>query len=427
MYHVVASHAQAPLSPDRIFKASAAANQAAAQYGREKIIDATIGVFASDTTNVACLPTVEAVFRSLPMSEICSYAPIIGLPDYLDAAIALTFADNQPTAYIKAVATAGGSGAIHNAVWNYSEIGDTVLTSDWHWEGYNVICEAILRRLDMFALFDDENHFNVEAFSAKMKALLTRQKSLIVILNTPAHNPTGYSLTGAEWEQVLEVCRQSAQDAAKRLILLIDIAYIDYSGEKNSCRAFMRQLHDLPENVMTILAFSMSKSFTLYGQRTGAMIGLSASKAGIDEFEHVNQYSARGTWSNVNRGCMKLLALIYQNKALLAQVEAERKHYYELLIERARLFVAEAAGVGLSILPYVAGFFLIIPADDPEAVHRRLQDDHIFTVPLTKGIRFAICSVPTPQIAGMATKIERSLRAAPAGTASDLGALPIAQ
>ena len=62
------------------------------------------------------------------MNEIAAYAPIAGLPAYLEAVKNLTFADNKPDGYLEAVATAGGTGAIHNTIWNYSEIGDSVLT-----------------------------------------------------------------------------------------------------------------------------------------------------------------------------------------------------------------------------------------------------------------------------------------------------------
>lgn len=61
--------------------------KAVAQFGKEKVTNATIGALLDDQEQLVCLPTVEKVFRSVPMTEIINYAPISGLPDYLDAAI----------------------------------------------------------------------------------------------------------------------------------------------------------------------------------------------------------------------------------------------------------------------------------------------------------------------------------------------------
>ena len=71
-----------------------------------------------------------------------------GNPLDLDAVIDLTFDIHRPEAYIKSIATSGGSGVIHHTVWNYTEIGDTLLTTDWFWGPYRVLCEDALRKLE---------------------------------------------------------------------------------------------------------------------------------------------------------------------------------------------------------------------------------------------------------------------------------------
>lgn len=408
---IAATHAKGKFATDKIFGAAAAANLAVGKYGKDKVVNATIGAILDDNEALVCLPTVEKVFRTLPINEVINYAPIAGLPEFLEAATALTFGDNRPEAYTNAVATSGGSGVLHHTIWNYSEIGEKILTSDWYWGPYKVLCEDALRKLDTFTLFDENQNFNVKAFEAKVNELLVKQNSLVTILNTPAHNPTGYSISDSEWDNILEVVKAAAKDAAKRIVILVDAAYLDYAGEKNECRAFLKKFGNLPDNVLIILAFSMSKSYTMYGQRTGAMIGISRSQAVIKEFADINQYSSRATWSNINRGCMRLLATIYNDKATLAQVEQERAYYYSLIRERSQIFVSEAQAAKLHMLPYIAGFFLTIPAADPDAVCNKLHDDHIFAVPLGKGVRIAVCAVPSAKITGMAGKVAQALAA----------------
>ena len=71
----------------------------------------------------------------------------------------------------------------------------------------------------------------------------------------------------------------------------------------------------------------------------------------------------------------------------------------------------ETAECGLNALPYKAGFFLSIPANDPAAVCDKLQEDLIFAVPLKKGVRVALCAVPAAKMYGMAQKIKHAWEA----------------
>ena len=77
-------------------------------------------------------------------------------PEYLEAAIDITFAGNRPDGFLGAIATAGGTGALRTAVDNYVERGDQVLTSDWFWGTYNVICQELGCSVTNFQLFDEE-------------------------------------------------------------------------------------------------------------------------------------------------------------------------------------------------------------------------------------------------------------------------------
>ena len=343
-------------------------------------------------------------------ADLVSYAPISGLPAYLDAVIDLTFAENKPkNAFFGAVATSGGTGAIHHAIANYAERGDKVLTSDWRWGTYDLICNETGKNLETFKLFDAELNFNITDFAVKVDSLLKNQKSLLVIINSPAHNPTGYALSLDEWEKVLDVLKAQVS-AGKKISLLVDIAYIDFAGEKNAARAFMRKFSDLPEDFFVMISFSMSKSFTFYGQRAGALIGVSSSEKIIDEFKNVSKYSCRATWSNINRGAQALLVKLAAEKEILPIYEAERAELYQMVKRRADIFVSEAKNCGLRIVPYKGGFFIAIPAENPAEVCKKLQNELIFAVPLKLGVRVAACSISFEKMHGVAEKILRAMR-----------------
>ena len=407
---IAAKHAKGKSAQDKIFGANAAAVAAAAKYGKDAVTNATIGAILDEDEKLVCLPTVEDVFRGLSTNEMIAYAPISGLPEYLDCVLTAAFGNSRPEGYIAAVATAGGTGAIHHAIWNYTETGDTVLCSDWYWGAYKVLCQDMGRNFTTYKMLDENNKFNLPALKEKVDELLSKQDNLLYLLNTPAHNPTGYSLSGEDMDGVLAILKEAAVPG-KNIVFFLDVAYIDYAGEKEEVRKIFKKLSGLPANILCIVGYSMSKGFTMYGQRTGAMIGVSSDKSVIDEFAAINQYTSRATWSNINRPAMRTLATIYSDPELLAKVCAERDYYYQMIKARADLFTKEAEECGLPMLPYVAGFFLSIPAKNPDAICEKLHEDNIFAVPLAAGVRIAVCAVPLKKIKGMAAKVNAAMQA----------------
>lgn len=407
---IAAKHAKGKSAQDKIFGANAAAVAAAAKYGKDAVTNATIGAILDEDEKLVCLPTVEEVFRGLSTNEMIAYAPISGLPEYLDCVLTAAFGNSRPEGYIAAVATAGGTGAIHHAIWNYTETGDTVLCSDWYWGAYKVLCQDMGRNFTTYKMLDENNKFNLPALKEKVDELLSKQDNLLYLLNTPAHNPTGYSLSGEDMDGVLAILKEAAVPG-KNIVFFLDVAYIDYAGEKEEVRKIFKKLSGLPANILCIVGYSMSKGFTMYGQRTGAMIGVSSDKSVIDEFAAINQYTSRATWSNINRPAMRTLATIYSDPELLAKVCAERDYYYQMIKARADLFTKEAEECGLPMLPYVAGFFLSIPAKNPDAICEKLHEDNIFAVPLAAGVRIAVCAVPLKKIKGMAAKVNAAMQA----------------
>lgn len=406
---IAAKHAKGKAAQDKIFAANAAAVAAAAKYGKENVTNATIGAILDEDEKLVCLPTVEKVFRSLETNELIAYAPISGLPEYLECVLTAAFGSSRPEGYLAAVATAGGTGAIHHAIWNYMNEGETALCSDWYWGAYKVLCNDMGRNFTTYKMLDKNNKFNLPALKEKVTELLSKQDNLLYILNTPAHNPTGYSLSESDMDGVLDILKEAAVDG-KNIIFFLDVAYIDYAGEKEEVRKIFKKLSGLPANILAIIGYSMSKGFTMYGQRTGAMIGVSSSKEVIEEFAAINQYTSRATWSNINRPAMRTLAAIYSDPELLKATEAERDYYYKMIKARADLFTEEAKACGLPMLPYVAGFFLSIPAKDPDAICNKLHEDNIFAVPLAAGVRIAVCAVPLKKIKGMAAKVYAAMK-----------------
>ena len=190
---------------------------------------------------------------------------------------------------------------------------------------------------------------------------------------------------------------------------MVDIAYIDFAAEKSVAWGFMDKFSNLPANILTLISFSMSKSYTFYGQRTGALVALSTDADVIKEFDETNKFSCRAVWSNINNGAQVLCVKLYKDEKLSAELEKDQTELRNLVNRRAKIFVDEANEVGLKIVPYKGGFFIAVPAENPVAVCNELHKDLIYAVPLQYGIRVAVCSMPLDKIPGVATKMKAAM------------------
>lgn len=412
MLSMVAPHAVGKGQVDAVFAVLKQANDAIEIYGKNKVVNATIGAVFNEDETFATLNSVEEHLRKMPAAELMNYAPIAGLPEYLDAVIDFTFLGYQPkNTYAKAIGTPGGTGAIRHVFNNYLEQGQKALIPDWAWGNYKTLANEHQREIDTYQLFDENYVFNAASLKEKVQELLKEQDNLVIVFNTPAHNPTGYSMTDEDWDAIIPFMMNCADDKSKKITVLLDIAYIDYAGTPQETRSFLKKFEGLPENMLVTLGYSMSKSFMVYGMRSGGLVGLSASEEIAEEFFDINSASCRGVWSNCNRGAQKLLADIYKDQALKSLVDAERNKYTKLVQERADIYKNEAQEVGLTIAPFNSGFFISVPTVNPKGLSDKLMEDNIFAVPLKKGVRFALCSVPLAKIPGLASKTKNALDA----------------
>lgn len=391
---MVAAHSKRPVVPDIIFGTSKEAQDAEAKFGKEAVINATIGALMDDEGELVFFNSVMKHIREMPDAKLAAYAPISGIPEYLESVKHACFMDYMPKGYIESVATPGGTGAIKHAVWNYTDMGDEILTANWYWAPYKTIAEEHGRQIKTFNFFNFEtNSMDVPAFKEGVLDLLKIQDRLLIILNSPGHNPTGYSISDSEWAEINLFLREQAAETGKKIILFIDVAYIDFAGTKDATRKFFRNFDDLPENLLVIVGYSMSKGYTLYGMRCGAIICVAANQAIAEEFKDVCSYSNRGAWSNGTRGAMHALADAYADENFLGEIEKEREFFRELLDRRNNAFIEAAKEADLKTVPFTAGFFVSIPCDDPMAVAAKLKEENLFVIPLQKGLRFAPCAV----------------------------------
>lgn len=412
MFSIVAPQVRGKCAEDNIFAANNRAVALADEIGNDKVVNGTVGSILDEEGNLAVLDVVLEAYKRLTPRQICAYAPIKGYEKFLESCIDQCFGHSRPDGYIEACATPGGTGVLHHVIHNYAVPGDEILITDWHWGAYNSLIDYPNNKVSTFEFLNEEGQFNLVSFREKVDEILNRQKNLVIILNGIANNPTGYSMSVSEWQAAVDVLKAAVEGEDKNVILVPDVAYLDYSGEKEECRKFFKVFGNLPKNILVIVAYTLSKGFTLYGQRQGAMIAVTSDKDVAKEFVDVNQYASRATWSNCNSAAQNVMIDICSDPEKIRRLDRERDVYYKLIQERAAVFVKEAKEAGVKIVPYISGFFITIPVEGAQKVCDLLEKENIFLVPMKKGIRLAVCSIPKAKMKGLAAKVASAINEA---------------
>lgn len=387
MLHVIPSHQGRP-SDDPIFALN---KEATARRARgEAVVNATVGSLLDDDGKLAILPTAARIVHEIPAEEWAAYAPIAGSPDFLAAVMGDLFRDEPAMrACAVAAATPGGTGALRHAIANYLEPGQSLLTTSYFWGPYQTLCDEADRKVATFSMFDEQGGLDVAALDAALTAQIASQKRVLLVLNDPCHNPTGYSMRPEEWRAVVE--KLVAHAASAPMTLLVDMAYFAYAA--TDPRAFLKELHPLLGKVGLLFAWSASKTFTHYGLRVGAIVACVPDPAERAATEAAFSYSCRGTWSNCTRGGMKAVMRLLTEPELVRACDAERNALRTLLDARVAAFNAEAKKAGLRYPRYEGGFFVTVFADDAPERAARMREKGVFVVPAKGALRVALCSV----------------------------------
>jgi aromatic-amino-acid transaminase len=374
----------------------------------EDILNATLGALFEDDGSLAVMPSVHEALRRAPMQKASAYAPISGPPAFLAAVIDDLFKGHALHDKAVAVATPGGSGAIYTAMTNCLEEGQKVLTSSYYWAPYDILTDLSRRALETFNMFASDGSMDLEALEEAVQKQLDNQGRSVVIINSPCHNPTGYSLNDAEWRGVTDILERASERGS--VALLIDYAYAKFAPE--SAADWRDHVARVLGKVPVLVAWTASKSFAQYGARVGALVALHEDPAERQRIANAMGYTCRGTWSNCNHLGMLAVTDVLTNPELRASWAAERKRLVGLLDERVQAFNSLAAEHDLRYPRYEGGFFVSVFSDQPKVTIKSMQADGVFIVPLQGAVRVGLCATPTAAIPRMVAALAKGIAAA---------------
>ncbi len=305
-----------------------------------------VGVYYDDHGKLPLLKCVAQAERQMSEApKARGYLPIDGIASYDKAVQALVFGDESAAVKdgrIATVQTLGGTGALKVGADFLKRLDPQaqVLISDPSWENHRALFGQAGFAVGMYPYYDpslrERGGIDVQGM---LSALERAPAGTIVVLHACCHNPTGYDLGAAHWQQVIEVLKQ------RRLVPFLDMAYQGFGDGIAEDGAVIRQFIDA--GIDFFVSTSFSKSFSLYGERVG---GLSVVCANADEAARVlSQLKVviRTSYSNPPTHGAQVVAMVLTTPALRVLWEEELAHM-RLRIKQMRTLLRDrlrAAGV----------------------------------------------------------------------------------
>lgn len=281
-----------------------------------------VGVYTDEFGKVPllnCVSTAEALVVGRQMPK--GYQPIEGLNGYLEQVQTLLLGADSPLIAAGRVATfetLGGTGALKIGAdfLRRAAPNAKVLISSPSWENHQAVFEFAHFEVAEYDYYNPETH-GLD-LPAMLESLSKAQAGDIAVLHVCCHNPTGVDLSEAQWAQVAKICQERA------LIPFLDMAYQGFSQGIDQDAVALRIFVEAGLNLL--VANSFSKSFSLYGERVGA---LSIVTANADEKSRVVSQVKRvirTNYSNPPTHGGSIVATILASADLRAQWESELAH-----------------------------------------------------------------------------------------------------
>ena len=290
-------------------------NEAFGSDPRPHKINLSIGIYFDDNGRLPVMRAVrEAEAAMLQSIGPRPYQPMEGAANYRLAVQHLLFGATHEAVIGGRVATAqtiGGSGGLKvggDFLKRYFPDAG-VWVSDPTWDNHRAMFEGAGFTVGTYPYCDPRA--GGVAFAAMLAAFKALPERSIVLLHACCHNPTGVDLSAAQWAELIPVIQ------ARRLIPYLDIAYQGFGDGIDEDAFAVRALTDA--GVSFFCASSFSKSFSLYGERCGALSVVCPDKAQADLVLGQLKATIRKNYSSPPTHGGQIVARVLQTPALYAQ------------------------------------------------------------------------------------------------------------
>ena len=282
-----------------------------------------VGVYFDESGKLPLLRCVSAAEKLIfETSKPRGYLPIDGIAAYDKAVQNLVFGADSAAVKDGRVATVqalGGTGGLKigadflQHLASRSGTSPKVLISDPSWENHRALFTNAGFTVESYPYYDaDKRGIN---FDGMLGALNAAAAGTIIVLHACCHNPTGYDITPAQWAQVVTAVK------ARGLVAFLDMAYQGFGDGIAEDGAVIAQF--LGAGLDFFVSTSFSKSFSLYGERVGALSVVCASKEEAVRVLSQLKIVIRTNYSNPPTHGAQIVATVLTTPALRAMWEEE--------------------------------------------------------------------------------------------------------
>jgi len=278
-----------------------------------------VGVYYDDAGKLPllkCVQAAEAQIMGTPKAR--GYLPIDGIAAYDGAVKGLVFGSDSDVVTSDRVATIqaiGGTGGLKVGADFLRRMGTSkqVLISDPSWENHRALFTAAGFDVDTYPYYDAAKRgINFDGMLARLNSA---EAGTIVVLHACCHNPTGYDIDPAQWDQVVATVK------ARNLTAFLDMAYQGFGFGIQEDGAVIQKFVDA--GLSFLVSTSFSKSFSLYGERVGALSVLCESKDEAAKVLSQLKIAIRTNYSNPPIHGGSVVATVLGTPELRAQWEQE--------------------------------------------------------------------------------------------------------
>jgi aromatic-amino-acid transaminase len=282
-----------------------------------------VGVYFDDNGKLPLLECVQAAEKTMMEKPTArGYLPIDGIAAYDAAVKSLVFgADSEPvkSARVATVQGIGGTGGLKIGADFLKKLKPTakLLISDPSWENHRALFSQAGFTVESYRYFDQaaNNGQGGIHFAGMLADMAAAPEGSIFVLHACCHNPTGYDLTPDQWDQVV------ASLKARNHVPFLDMAYQGFGFGIAQDGAVIQKF--VASDMDFFVSTSFSKSFSLYGERVGALSVLCQSKNEAERVLSQLKIVIRTNYSNPPTHGGAVVAAVLNNPELRALWEQE--------------------------------------------------------------------------------------------------------
>ena len=294
-------------------------NEAFANDNRPTKVNLGVGVYFDDNGKIPLLNAVRKAEKNrLDSAPSRGYLPIEGLPAYNQSVQALLFGQDAEIVNSGRVVTAqalGGTGALKIGADFLKRLNPEAMVyiSDPSWENHRALFENAGFQVETYPYYAPATRgVDFEGMKAKLASMAPGS---IVVLHACCHNPTGADLDATQWSAIIDIVREQG------LLPFIDMAYQGFADGISQDAVALNLF--VTSGLQFFVSSSFSKSFSLYGERVGALSIVTASRDESSRVLSQLKRLVRTNYSNPPIHGAAIVAAVLSDAALRAEWEGE--------------------------------------------------------------------------------------------------------